>query len=245
MKHRTTRTLAAALLLGAVAVATPQATPQADSLEGIQGEVAEARKARALTPEACVEWIGRCQELAADTADADARYELLFYTLNLATMTRGEEAPAQAAARSLEPLIEGYSDELERIGPLVDRFMREDPHGAVPRIAEKTKVPAVKALCIYAQAYPTISNSKYTDLPKEERERVIALLKDGVAKYGDQTDHRGRVFAEVASGDIFQLERLQLGMIAPDIVGQDLDGVEFKLSDYRGKVVVIDFWGNW
>ena len=23
------------------------------------------------------------------------------------------------------------------------------------------------------------------------------------------------------------------------------DGVKFKLSDYRGKVVVLDFWGDW
>ena len=29
---------------------------------------------------------------------------------------------------------------------------------------------------------------------------------------------------------------------APDIVGTDQDGKEFKLSDYRGKVVLLDFW---
>lgn len=32
---------------------------------------------------------------------------------------------------------------------------------------------------------------------------------------------------------------------APDITGEDVDGKEFKLSDYRGKVVVLDFWGFW
>ncbi len=36
-----------------------------------------------------------------------------------------------------------------------------------------------------------------------------------------------------------------VGTMAPDITGPDTDGVEFKLSDYRGKVVMIDFWGNW
>src|SRR5688572_26852419 len=36
-----------------------------------------------------------------------------------------------------------------------------------------------------------------------------------------------------------------IGKVAPDIAGKDLDGVEFKLSDYRGKVVVLVFSGDW
>ncbi len=36
-----------------------------------------------------------------------------------------------------------------------------------------------------------------------------------------------------------------VGDPAPEIVGRDLDGVAFKLSDYKGKVVLLDFWGNW
>jgi cytochrome oxidase Cu insertion factor (SCO1/SenC/PrrC family) len=36
-----------------------------------------------------------------------------------------------------------------------------------------------------------------------------------------------------------------LNQEAPEIEGQDIDGKKFKLSDYRGKVVVLDFWGNW
>ena len=37
---------------------------------------------------------------------------------------------------------------------------------------------------------------------------------------------------------------LKVGMLAKEIVGKDLDGNEFKLSDYRGKVVMLDFWGR-
>jgi hypothetical protein len=48
-----------------------------------------------------------------------------------------------------------------------------------------------------------------------------------------------------AKDRIFELENLQIGMVAPDIEAADLDGVDFKLSDYRGKVVVLDFWGDW
>jgi cytochrome oxidase Cu insertion factor (SCO1/SenC/PrrC family) len=32
---------------------------------------------------------------------------------------------------------------------------------------------------------------------------------------------------------------------APEITGEDVDGKKFKLSDYKGKVVLLDFWGNW
>src|SRR5262245_2897823 len=38
---------------------------------------------------------------------------------------------------------------------------------------------------------------------------------------------------------------LEIGDTALEIEGEDIDGQTFKLSDYRGKVVVLDFWGHW
>jgi hypothetical protein len=38
---------------------------------------------------------------------------------------------------------------------------------------------------------------------------------------------------------------LGVGKPAPEIEGEDVDGKPMKLSDYRGKVVLLDFWGNW
>lgn len=35
------------------------------------------------------------------------------------------------------------------------------------------------------------------------------------------------------------------GQPAPNIVGTDADGERFQLSDYRGKVVLLDFWASW
>ena len=35
------------------------------------------------------------------------------------------------------------------------------------------------------------------------------------------------------------------GKPAPEIVADDLDGVPFKLSDYRGKVIALSFWAHW
>lgn len=37
----------------------------------------------------------------------------------------------------------------------------------------------------------------------------------------------------------------EIGSAAPEIEGEDIDGQRFKLSDYRGKVVLLDFWGHW
>jgi thiol-disulfide isomerase/thioredoxin len=38
---------------------------------------------------------------------------------------------------------------------------------------------------------------------------------------------------------------LSIGSPAPEIVIQDIDGKEAKLSDLKGKVVVLDFWATW
>ena len=35
-----------------------------------------------------------------------------------------------------------------------------------------------------------------------------------------------------------------VGAAAPDIEAADMDGKRFKLSDYRGKVVLLDFWNE-
>lgn len=36
-----------------------------------------------------------------------------------------------------------------------------------------------------------------------------------------------------------------VGATAPEITGKDLENKPMKLSEFRGKVVVLDFWGHW
>jgi thiol-disulfide isomerase/thioredoxin len=38
---------------------------------------------------------------------------------------------------------------------------------------------------------------------------------------------------------------LAVGCTPPDIAGSDVTGAAFTLADYRGKVVVLDFWADW
>lgn len=44
---------------------------------------------------------------------------------------------------------------------------------------------------------------------------------------------------------LFVMKNLSVGCEVPEIAGLDLDGKSFNLSDYRGKVVFLDFWGDW
>jgi thiol-disulfide isomerase/thioredoxin len=46
-------------------------------------------------------------------------------------------------------------------------------------------------------------------------------------------------------GLLFEVEHLQPGMIPPDFEVRGVDGATYKLSQFRGKVVAIDFWATW
>lgn len=81
-----------------------------------------------------------------------------------------------------------------------------------------------------------LQRGKPTDEQKAEAESLLAAAEKLAA---------GTELADRIAAPRFQKERLQIGMEVPDIRGEDMDGVEFALSDYRGKVVVLDYWGFW
>ncbi len=70
------------------------------------------------------------------------------------------------------------------------------------------------------------------------------LLERVVSEFGDVGGRR-RTLGKYAAAELFELRRLQLGMIAPEIEGIGIDEKPMKLSDFRGKVVLLDFWGDW
>ena len=74
-------------------------------------------------------------------------------------------------------------------------------------------------------------------LSPAQEETVLAHL-DGVAR-------RYPLHADAAAGARLMVRQLTVGKVAPDIVGVDLAGAPLRLSDHRGRVVVLIFGAEW
>jgi hypothetical protein len=70
------------------------------------------------------------------------------------------------------------------------------------------------------------------------------LLERCVAEFAD-VQLGSETIGKIAGRQLNALRNIKIGKTPPDIVGKDMDGNAFKLGDYRGKVVVLDFWGYW
>ena len=56
---------------------------------------------------------------------------------------------------------------------------------------------------------------------------------------------RRSTLGQVAEARLDDWHNLAVGKLAPEIKGIDVYGKSLKLSDYRGKVVAVIFWGTW
>lgn len=80
--------------------------------------------------------------------------------------------------------------------------------------------------------------------PAKFEKEAEQLFEQVAERHGDMPSYSGTL-GKVAKTELFEKRSLGLGKVAPDIEGEDVDGKRFKLTDYRGMVVVIDFWGDW
>ena len=162
----------------------------------------------------------------------------------------------------------------EKLGPLCERisyglcaeyepFLREvlekNPHKEVRGQAclalahflsnRSLKLDMVLGDPKLAREFADLYGKEYLEgLRRQDRvkaaEEAEALLVRATRDYGDVKLPDGETVAEKAEPELFGLRHLAVGKMAPDIEGQDQDGVRFKLSDYRGKVVLLDFWSE-
>ncbi|MHC5539462.1 TlpA family protein disulfide reductase [Singulisphaera rosea] len=88
--------------------------------------------------------------------------------------------------------------------------------------------------------------------PKGSDVEAEGLFERAMTEFGDLgwrrapgKDGRELTIADVAKSELNELRNLAVGKVAPEIEGEDLDGKPMRLSDYRGKVVVLTFWATW
>ncbi len=101
--------------------------------------------------------------------------------------------------------------------------------------------PARQFEGLYGKEY--LEELQVQDRAKAGKE-AEALFEQAVEKYGDVMLPGGGTLGEKAKAALFEIRHLRVGSEAPDTEGRDQDGKHFKLSDYRGKVVLLDFWSE-
>ena len=97
-----------------------------------------------------------------------------------------------------------------------------------------------------AKQFGALYGKEYVaDLLKQDRGKAMteieAVFEQAAEKYGD-VKLDGETIAERAKAELFEVRHLSVGKEAQEIEGEDQHGKRFKLSDYRGKVVLLDFW---
>jgi peroxiredoxin len=97
----------------------------------------------------------------------------------------------------------------------------------------------------YSAAQPIAQFVREHD-PDALEQASDAMFERVATEFGDVTrSDDTRPLGAIARGELFSRRNLKIGSTVPDIEGTDHEGKPFKLSDYRGKVVVLSFSGNW
>ncbi len=202
----------------------------------------------------------------AEQADKDADTSLQAVMM---VMTRTDDAELQAKAGEL--LIKHHMEN-EDLPDSLQGLMRGMPskttQGIFEKVIENSKDDRIRGLAslslidylanakqIGAQvvgnpqiekAYPELVEF-VKSLDDLDEEAVIARYKKIAAEFAD-VKHEDSTIGKIAERKIKVMEiraNVVVGKVAPEIEGPDIDGTDFKLSDYRGKVVMLDFWGDW
>ena len=161
----------------------------------------------------------------------------------------------------------------DKLGPIVDRMRyayRLDYEPCLQSILDKNPHRDVKGLtCMVlaqylgdklrmleladdrqelASCYEIVFGKQFLpQLRKLDRakleERIEALFERAANDFGD-VKFRNTTVGETAKSELYAIRNLGVGKMAPDIIGKDQDGTPFKLSGYRGKVVLLYFWSE-
>jgi thiol-disulfide isomerase/thioredoxin len=111
-------------------------------------------------------------------------------------------------------------------------------------ILEKNQHRHIRAATSFALAYVAQSSG-------ESRQREAEMLYEEFIKKFDGSHGSEHYFYANIEKDMNKSAKDELAILrslgkpAPEIIGIGLDGRAMKLSDYRGKVVLLSFWATW
>lgn len=154
--------------------------------------------------------------------------------------------PLPPRKKAIERLIEKYPDNpaIERVVMMLGRGNFPGADDMLKQILEKGK-PKVKALAALALGQALAAKTDTLGDKPAEADQVAAEAEKYLTQAIDLLGKDDAAQQKQAEQELKSLRTLRVGKEAPEIGAGDLDGKEFKLSDYRGKVVMLDFWGNW
>lgn len=136
---------------------------------------------------------------------------------------------SHSKSTELEPLARGLKELRRKLG-------QEYCDARLQTLLKTNTEPNTRAFAIFALAEDAFASA--TSGSREYR-----LARAELKKATMLTTKAG--LRAVIQGKIDLREKLGEGSIAPDITGVDMDGTAFKLSDYKGKIIMLDFWGDW
>jgi ABC-type Na+ efflux pump permease subunit len=159
-----------------------------------------------------------------------------------------QNGPGSAVApKAAERLVENYPE-----NPVIERLCQalansRDPKAAdaLKPILEKSTKPRVKAAAALGLGKQLAARTDTLGDKIAEANKVAAEAEKYLAQAIDLYGNDNAALKSAAEKELKALRTLRVGKEAPEITATDLDEKEFKLSDYRGKVVLLDFWGNW
>ena len=87
--------------------------------------------------------------------------------------------------------------------------------------------------------------SKSADERAQIRAEVMRMAKLVASEYGDVTVFQGEPGGEAIQPVLYVLDNLAIGQTIPEANAQRIGGDQESLSQYRGNVLLLDFWATW
>ncbi len=198
------------------------------------------------------------QEIKQDPNNAELREGLAGKEVIEELRKKDVDALESAVAKSWSEFAEKHSADIPedrlRIACAWLSYSETNEVEAALRILEKDKRRAIQSIAclVLGQILKRRADAvaqKDVKAAAQLRAESAATLTRAADKYGDvkimwNEGNFGRLIGEQAKSELYEMRHLSIGMKAPEIDGEDQDGKKFKLSDYKGKVVLLDFWSQ-